>query len=118
MNVRPLGDRVAIKPHRDEETQRNGIIMLVGNQARLPARGEVMAVGPGRLYETGELQGERVPMRLKVGDQVLFPRGQGYPCEVNDEACIIMFDGEILAIYEGDPKNVPTTKLLDPRDDD
>lgn len=113
MNAKPLADRVAVKPHKDEETQKNGIILLAGNQVRLPGRGEVVAVGPGRLNErTGEL----IPMRLKVGDQVLFPRAQGVPAEVNDEACVLLFEGEIYGTYEGEVAGGP--KLVQPDDRD
>lgn len=114
MNAQPLGDRVAVKPHPDEETQKNGIILLAGNQVRLPGRGTIVAVGPGRW---NDLRGELVPMRSKVGDQVLFPRGAGAPAEVNDEACVLLFEGELYGTYEGEVRGVPT-KLLDPRDDD
>lgn len=101
MNVQPLADRVAVRPHPDEETQKGGIIMLAGAQVRLPGRGEVVAVGPGRTTEDGRL----VPLRVKVGDRVLFPRGQGVPCEVNDQAAVLLFDTELYAIFEGEAQS-------------
>ena len=103
MNTKPLADRVAIKPAKDEETNRNGIILLAGMQARLPGRGTVVAVGPGRITDEGRV----VPLKVKVGDEVLFPRGQGIPCEVNDESCVLLFDGELYGIVSGEVKNVP-----------
>lgn len=103
MNVQPLADRVAVRLHPDEETKKGSIIMLAGMQAYLPARGEVVAVGPGRVTD----EGFNVPLRVKVGDRVLLPRGTGVPCEVNGEACVLLFDGEIFGTYAGEVESGP-----------
>jgi chaperonin GroES len=103
MNVQPLADRVAIKPHPDEETKKGSIIMLAGSQVYLPSRGEVVAVGPGRITDDGA----RVPLRVQLGDRVLFPRGQGVPCEVAGEACVLLFDTEIYGTYDGEVQSGP-----------
>ena len=63
MNIRPIGERVVIKPMQKEEKTQSGILLPDSAQEK-PIEGEVMAVGPGRINE----KGERVPLEVKVGD--------------------------------------------------
>ncbi|MCS7051188.1 MAG: co-chaperone GroES, partial [Thermomicrobium sp.] len=67
--IRPLGDRVVVKPIQKEEVTKSGIV-LPDTAKEKPQRGQVVAVGPGRLTDDGK----RLPMEVKVGDEVLFAK--------------------------------------------
>ena len=69
MNIRPIGERVVIKPMQKEEKTQSGILLPDSAQEK-PIEGEVVAVGPGRINE----KGERVPLEVKVGDVVVFAK--------------------------------------------
>ncbi|MGB6122658.1 MAG: co-chaperone GroES, partial [Bacteroidota bacterium] len=72
MKMKPLADRVVIKPSEAEETSRGGII-LPDTAKEKPVIGEVVAVGPGKVSDDGK----KVPMELKVGDKVLYGKYSG-----------------------------------------
>jgi chaperonin GroES len=91
----PILDRVFIKPIPDEDKTPGGL--FIPTQAKdKPQRGEVMAVGPGRVnIETGEI----VPMSVKPGDKILFNNFSGVPITYMGEDFLMMNDGDLLAIY-------------------
>lgn len=96
MKLRPLGDRVIVKP-LVAETTKAGIILPATAEKEKPEKGEVVAVGSGKLTESGS----RLPMQVKVGDKVLFKKYS--PDEVkadNKEEYLILDEGDILAIIE------------------
>ena len=93
MNVRPLGDRVLVKPKGREEMTKSGIV-LPDTAKEKPQEGSVVAVGTGRLLESGE----RVPMELKVGDSVLYSKYAGTEVKLDDEDHLILRESDILAI--------------------
>ncbi|RLC94514.1 MAG: co-chaperone GroES [Chloroflexi bacterium] len=90
--LQPLDDRVVIKPIEREEVSKGGII-LPDTAKEKPQEGEVIAVGPGKLTETGD----RVPMSVRVGDKVLYAKYAGTEIKVNDEEVIIVRESDILA---------------------
>ena len=91
MNIRPLHDRVIVK--RKEA----GGIVLPGSAAAKSTRGEVLAVGNGRILENGEVK----PLDVKVGDIVIFNDGYGVKSEkIDNEEVLIMSESDILAIVE------------------
>ncbi|MDI3340892.1 MAG: co-chaperone GroES [Sphaerobacter sp.] len=92
--VRPLGDRVLVRPIQREEVTKSGIV-LPDTAKEKPQRGEVLAVGPGRFDEDGE---RRVPMDVKVGDQVLFAKYAGTELKIDDEEYLILSEKDILAV--------------------
>jgi chaperonin GroES len=96
MNLRPLHDRVIIK-RAEEETKSAGGIVLPGSAAEKPARGQVIAVGRGKLLENGEVRS----LDVKAGDHVLFGKYSGSEVKVDDEDYIVMREDEIMAIIEG-----------------
>ena len=96
MKVRPLHDRVLIK-RVEEETKTAGGIVLPGTAAEKPSRGNVIAVGGGKLLEKGDIR----PLDVKVGDQVLFGKYSGSEVKVDGEDYIIMREDEIMAVIEG-----------------
>lgn len=99
MKLRPLGDRVLVKPLEDEERTKGGIV-LPDTAKEKPQRGEVVAVGPGEWDEEGE---KRVPLDVKAGDQVLYAKYSGSEFKVDGVEHLILRQGDILAIVEREP---------------
>ncbi len=95
MNLKPLADRVVIKRIEEEEVKKGGII-IPDTAKEKPQKGEVIAVGPGRLDE----QGKRMPMEVKVGDKVLFSKYAGTEVKIGDEEYLVMREDDILCIIE------------------
>ncbi len=95
MNIRPLHDRVVIR-RKEEETKTAGGIVLPGSAKEKPQQGEVLAVGHGRLLDSGELR----PLDLKVGDVVVFGQYSGQTIKVDGEELLIMQESEIFGVME------------------
>ncbi|HOB89105.1 MAG: co-chaperone GroES [Bacillota bacterium] len=91
--IKPLEDRVVVKPSTEEERTKGGIVLPDTAKER-PQEGEVMAVGPGRLLDSGE----RAPMDVKVGDKVIFAKYGGTEIKIDGEEYIILRQSDILAI--------------------
>lgn len=92
-SVRPLGDRVLVRPKAREETTKSGIV-LPDTAKEKPQEGSVVAVGTGRLLESGE----RVPMEVKVGDTVLYSKYAGTEVKLDGDDHLILRESDILAI--------------------
>jgi chaperonin GroES len=95
MKIRPLQDRVVVK-RKEEETKSAGGIVLPGSAAEKPAQGEVVAVGPGRLLDNGNVR----PVDLKVGDTVIFGKYASNTVKVNNEELLILNESEIFGVLE------------------
>ena len=96
MKIRPLHDRVIIK-RTEVEAKSAGGIVLTGSAAQKSTRGEVLAVGSGRILDSGEVK----PMAVKVGDQVIFNEGYNVKTEKLDgQDVLILSETDILAIVE------------------
>lgn len=96
MSIRPLHDRVIIK-RKEVESKSAGGIVLTGSAAEKSTRGEVIAVGNGRVLENGEIRA----LDVKVGDQVIFSEGYGLKTEkIDGEEVLILSEIDILAIVE------------------
>ncbi|MCL6448665.1 MAG: co-chaperone GroES [Armatimonadetes bacterium] len=93
--IRPLGERVVVKPLPTEEVTKGGIV-LPDTAKEKPQEGEVVAVGPGRLLENGT----RVPIDLKVGDRILFSKYAGNEVKLDDVEYLIMRESDILGVIE------------------
>ncbi|MBL4933368.1 MULTISPECIES: co-chaperone GroES [Clostridium] len=94
MRVKPLGDRVVIKRLEAEEKTKSGIV-LTGTAKEKPQEAEVVAVGPGAVVD-----GNRIPMEVKVGDKVLFSKYAGTEVKLDGEEYTILKQDDILAIVE------------------
>jgi chaperonin GroES len=94
--VRPLGDRVLVRPVQREEVTKSGIV-LPDTAKEKPQRGEVIAVGNGRVTEDGT----RLPMDVQAGDQVLFAKYAGTELKLDDEEFLILSEKDILAVVTG-----------------
>jgi chaperonin GroES len=93
IGLRPLGDRVVIKPLAREETTKSGIV-LPDTAKEKPQQGEVVAVGPGRVLDNGD----RVALDLKTGDRVLFAKYAGTEFKHEDDELLILRESDILGI--------------------
>lgn len=94
MKIRPLHDRVIIK-RKEVESKSAGGIVLTGSAAGKSTRGEVLAVGNGRILENGSVQA----LDVKVGDIVIFNEGYGVKTEkIDNEEVLILSENDILAI--------------------
>jgi len=93
--IRPLGERVVVKPLPSEEKTKSGIV-LPDTAKEKPQEGEVIAVGSGKLLETGQ----RVPIDLKVGDKVLFSKYAGNEVKIDDIEYLIMREADVLGVIE------------------
>jgi len=92
-NIRPLSDRVLVRPMQREETTKSGIV-LPDTAKEKPQRGEVIAVGAGKLNEDGTRQ----PMDVKTGDHVLFAKYAGTELKMDEDEFLILSEKDILAI--------------------
>ncbi|NOZ62278.1 MAG: co-chaperone GroES [Calditrichaeota bacterium] len=93
MNIRPLADRVVVKPVEPEEKEQSGII-IPDTAKEKPMQGKVVAVGPGRKSENGE----KIDMEVKVGDIVLYGKYSGTEVTLDGEEYLIMRESDIFAI--------------------
>ena len=96
MNIRPLYDRVLVRRNAEEETTAGGIL-LPGSAKEKPNQGEVLAVGEGKLLDSGEVRA----LAVKVGDKVVFGQYAGSnTIEIDGEELIIMGESEIYGVVE------------------
>ncbi len=95
MKIRPLYDRVVVR-RKEEETTSAGGIVLPGSAKEKPNQGEVVAVGEGKLLESGELR----PVGVKAGDKVIFGQYAGSTVKLDGEELIILNESEIFGIVE------------------
>ena len=95
MNLKPLGDRVLVKPAPKEEKTSTGLYISSGAQEK-PQKGEVVAVGEGKRDEAGN----RIPVDVKVGDQVFYGKFGGNEIKVDGEEYLLMRADDIYAVVE------------------
>ncbi|MCX7796389.1 MAG: co-chaperone GroES [bacterium] len=95
MKLKPLGDRVLVKPIAVEERTKSGIV-LPDTAKEKPQQGKVLAVGQGRLLDNGQL----VPLQVKEGDKVLYSKYAGTEVKIENEEYLILSERDILAILE------------------
>ncbi|NND64775.1 MAG: co-chaperone GroES [Gammaproteobacteria bacterium] len=93
MNIRPLHDRVIVKRVEEETTSPGGIV-IPDSAAEKPSRGEVVAVGTGKLLDSGETRA----LELKEGDKVLFGKYSGTEVKVEGEDWLVMREDDIMAV--------------------
>ena len=95
--IRPLHDRVLIKRIEPEEEEVRGIIVIPDTAKEKPQEGEVVAVGEGKVLDSGT----RVEMSVKPGDRILFGKYAGSEVKIDDVEYLIMREDEVLGILEG-----------------
>lgn len=94
-SLTPLGDRVVVKPLQRDEVTKSGIV-LPDTAKEKPQRGEVIAVGKGRLTDAGE----RLPVDVQKGDSVLFAKYAGTEFKIDEDEYLILSERDILAIVQ------------------
>jgi len=94
--LRPLGDRVVIKPTPREDVTKSGIV-LPDTAKEKPQEGEILAAGPGRINDDGK----REPMDVSVGQKVLYAKYAGTEFKVDEVELLILSQKDILAVVEG-----------------
>jgi chaperonin GroES len=96
MQIRPLHDRVIIKRMEEDRTTPGGIV-IPDTAAEKPIKGEVIAVGKGKILENGEVRA----LDLKAGDKVLFGKYSGTEVKVEGEDYLVMKEDDVMAVIEG-----------------
>ena len=93
MNLKPLGDRLIVKPVDEEETTASGIV-LPDTAKEKPQKGKVLAVGDGKWDEDGE---KRIPLDVAKGDEVLYSKYGGTEIKVDGEDLLVLRESDVLA---------------------
>ena len=96
MSVRPLEDRVLVKPLEPEKKTASGIF-LPETAKEKPMQGKIVAVGPGKL----DKDGKRQPLDVKVGDRILIGKYAGSDIKLDNKEYVILTEDEVLAVVEG-----------------
>ena len=95
MKIRPLQDRVVIKRLEEEPTSAGGII-IPGSAAEKPSKGEVVAVGPGKVMDNGQVHA----VSLKVGEKILFGKYAGTEVKVDGAEYVVMREDDVMGVLE------------------
>ena len=93
MNLKPLADRVIVKPIEEQE-QKKGSIIVPDTAKEKPMQGEIVAVGPGGVTDDGK----KLPLNVKKGDRILYGKYSGKEVEVDDQKLLVMKESDIYAI--------------------
>jgi chaperonin GroES len=93
VNIKPLADRVVVKPIEDTEEMRGGLY-IPDTAKEKPQQGEIVAVGPGRMSD----EGQRIEMEVKQGDKVLYGKYSGTEVTVGGEQYLILRETDVLAV--------------------
>jgi chaperonin GroES len=93
MNLKPLGDRIVVKPKEDDEARTASGLVIPDTAKEKPQLGEVLAVGPGEFRD-----GERVPMDVSVGDIVFYSKYGGTEVKYEGEDYLVLSSRDVLAI--------------------
>jgi chaperonin GroES len=96
MNIKPLNDKVVVKPLKQEEVTKSGIVLPDTAREEKPEQGEVIAVGSGKMLENGT----RAAMSVKVGDRVLFTKYSPDEVEIDSIKYLVIEEEKILGVIE------------------
>jgi chaperonin GroES len=95
MKIRPLHDRVIVKRLEEERTTAGGIV-IPDSAAEKPMRGEVLAIGNGKILENGQVRA----LQVKVGDKVLFGKYAGTEVKIDGEEIVVMREEDLMGVIE------------------
>lgn len=95
-NIKPLGDRVLVKPIQEEQKTKSGIIIPETVGEEKPDQGEIIAVGEGKRSDSGDI----IPLSVKVGDKVIFSKYSPDEIKIDDEEYFIISESNILAVIK------------------
>jgi len=99
MQIKPLADRVVVKPLEETEQMKGGLY-IPDTAKEKPQQGEVVAVGPGRVND----EGKRIEPELKTGDRVIYGKYSGTEVTVGDEEVLILRESDVLAVVANGKK--------------
>ena len=95
MNIRPLHDRVVVRRLEEEKMSPGGIV-IPDSATEKPIQGEVVAVGNGKILESGEVRG----LDVKAGDKILFGKYSGTEVKIDSEELLVMREDDIMGVIE------------------
>lgn len=95
VNIRPLNDRIIVRRIEEQEQMRGGLY-IPDTAKEKPQEGEVLAVGAGKLLETGQ----RIPIDLKAGDRILFGKYSGTEVKLGGEEYLILREDDVLGVVQ------------------
>ena len=95
LNLKPLDDRLVVEQSEAEERTAGGIL-LPDNAREKPTRGKVMAIGPGKMLDSGN----RAPLCVRVGDEVIYGKYSGTEVEVTGKKYTVLRENDVLAVIE------------------
>lgn len=96
MKLKPLFNNVIVKAYKEKEQTKSGIVLSISSEEQKPERGEVIACGPGKMSDSGDLQ----KMSVKVGDQIVFKKYSPDEIKLEDEEYLVLNESDIVAIIE------------------
>jgi len=99
MQIKPLADRVVVKPLEETEQMKGGLY-IPDTAKEKPQQGEVVAVGPGRVSD----EGKRIDVELTVGDKVIYGKYSGTEVTVGDDELLILRESDVLAVVSNGKK--------------
>ena len=99
MQIKPLADRVVVKPLEETEQMKGGLY-IPDTAKEKPQQGEIVAVGPGRMSD----EGKRIEVDVKVGDRVIYGKYSGTEVTVSDQEYLILRESDVLAVVGGGKK--------------
>ena len=97
MTIRPLHDRVLVRPAEEEKTTVGGIIIPDSANGEKPNNGSIIATGNGKITDSGDVRA----LDVKIGDTVLYGQYSGTTVKIDGEELIMMKEEDILAVFEG-----------------
>ncbi len=95
MNIRPLHDRVVVRRMEEERTSAGGIV-IPDSATEKPIQGEVLAIGKGKILDSGDVR----PLDVKIGDRVLFGKYSGTEVKIEGEDLLVMREEDIMGVVE------------------
>ena len=96
MKLKPLFNNVIIKPLKNEETTKSGIVLPDTVDKEKPEKGEIIAVGSGRVLDSGQV----LPLTVKIGDKVMFKKYSPDEIKIDGEDYLVLSESDIIAIIE------------------
>ena len=96
MNIKPLHDHVIVKPFTIDQITKSGIVLPETVDKEKPEKGEVVAIGPGKLAENGQ----RTPMSIQIGQKVMFKKYSPDEIKIEGEEYLVITDTDIIAVLE------------------
>jgi chaperonin GroES len=96
MNLRPLGDRIVVKALSQDEVTKSGIILPETVDKERPERGEVIAIGPGKMLENGNF----APVGVKVGDKIVFKKYSPDEVKIDKVEYLVISESDVMAVIE------------------